>query len=322
MLRDMFAFLGRLYTMVLSVILAFILGFVTYGCWRMYEETKQQNRFANEGQLLTVTVNEEDYTQRSWRDMLGNSKYLSFRYQGKPYQVRYVTDTTFVGPGDRVQLLYHPDYDAFRQPGNGSLRFQRDTTKSRLINWSVVNSFSSESSWLMLCLVCSAAFFFYGSGVIVMLTGLTFLQSIARIMLVVILLGISGFLTYDSWMYYHYYQHLKANGHTVSVIVIDTDRTTQTGRRSSIKTYTYRATIRYQQQKRIILISEDDYERLKPNDTLQAYYDESVNDFMSVDNPLDYWHFLAAAFFWLITAIIGWNILFSQKSIKSLPTKQ
>jgi hypothetical protein len=54
----------------------------------------------------------------------------------------------------------------------------------------------------------------------------------------------------------------------------------------------------------VIPISKDDFETVKPNDTLTAYYDESVNDFMSVNYPPDYWLVIVPAFFWLITILL------------------
>ena len=288
MLKELFTSLGRVFNFLISLVVAVILGFTTWAFWGVYQEALVQREFVKEGQLISVTVNQADHKQRSWRDIMGNSVYLTVEYKGKEYTTRYVRDTTYVSAGDRVQLLYHPRYDAFRQPGD-EIHFDQSKRKSRLIDWTAIQFFSNENRLLFFCLFLSIATFFLISGVIATVLPVPFLQSLARFVFVATLFAAAVFFTYDAWREYQYYQHLKTNGQEISVRVLDTDRKSrfrQSGRHDFYKLYDYDATIRYQQQERVIPISEDDFETLKPNGSLKAFYDKSVDDFMSVDYSL------------------------------------
>lgn len=289
----------------MSLIVAIVLGVATWVSWGFYQDSRLQSQFVREGKLLSVTVDQAEQKQRSWRDIFSNCTYLTFSYQGKTYTTRFVMDSKYVGSGDRVQLVYHPDYDTFRQP-NSEVKFDQSKRKSRLIDWTSIRDFSNENRLLLLCLVLTTAAFFMITGVIVTLIPLTFLQDIARFILVVELFIAALFFSYDTGRYYQYYQHLKTSGEEVAVKVLDTDRRARhrNSRSRSWRQYTYEATIRYQQQERVIPISEADFDHLKPNDSLKARYDESVNDFMSVDYSLDYEQVLVPMFFWLISFIL------------------
>jgi hypothetical protein len=316
MLKDFFATLGRIYTFIMSVVLAVILGAAIWVCWGFYEEEQLQNEFTKVGKLVSVPVVQANQQQKSWRDILSNSTYLTVRYNGKDYPIRFVMDSVFVGSGDDVSLLYHPRYDAFRQPNSG-VHFNRSTLKSRLIDWSTVSTFSNENRLLLLCLVLTTASFFVITGVLVTILPLTFLQDIARIVLVIVLCIACIFFTYDSWKYYEYYQTLKRNGHPVTVQVLDTQRIShRRSSRSSTGWYEYHARIRYQQQERIIPISSDDFDALKPPDSLQAYYDESMNDFMSVDFPPDYIRLFIPLFFGFLVFMLMRNGIFKKETGK------
>ncbi|GAB3553687.1 hypothetical protein [Spirosoma fluminis] len=111
----------------------------------------------------------------------------------------------------------------------------------------------------------------------------------ARLLLGLELLALSGFMAYSVWTYYNVYQTLKANGRETTVQVVDTDHVSTTRRsRSGINWYSYQAIVQYQQRQRIIPISETDYESLKPTNALRVYSDESADELMSVNYPLDY----------------------------------
>lgn len=305
MLKELFTSLGRVYNFLISLIVAVILGFTTWAFWEVYKEALVQREFIKEGQLVSVTVNRADHTQRSWRDILGNSVYLTVECKGKDYITRYVRDTSYVSVGDRVQLLYHPRYDAVRQPGD-EIHFDQSKRTSRLIEWTAIRFFSNENRLLFFCLFLSIATFFVISGVIATVLPVPFLQSLARFVFVATLFAAAVFFTFDTWRYYQYYQHLKTDGQQVTVRVLDTDRKWpfKHSKRDFIDWYDYSATIRYQQQERVIPISKDDFEILKPNDSLKAFYDESVDDFMSVDFPPSYSQILLPAFFWLLAFIL------------------
>ncbi len=304
MLKQLFTTLGRLYNHAISIVVALVLCVATWYSWEFYADVRLQNQFGQEGQLIPVTVKDIDLKQRSWRDIIGNMEYLTVDYRGKDYSVRFVRDSSFVNSGDRIKLLYLPEKDAFRQPGP-TVRFDRSTRKSRLIGWSTVFDFNDENRLLFLCLLLSIASFFLSTGVIVTFIPVPFLQDIARLVLIVALFASTVFFAYDTWTYYHYYQHLKTKGHEVSVRVLDTERIGHRGNHSHSSTnwYDYEATIRYQQQERVIPISEDDFDTLKPGSSLTAFYDASVNDFMSVDFSPEYVRFLIPVFFGFLTFI-------------------
>ncbi|GAB2557866.1 hypothetical protein [Spirosoma areae] len=312
MLQKLITATGRVYSFIMSLLIAAILGVTTWAFWGLYEDVQLQGKFVKEGQLVSITVDRAEHEQRTWRDVLSNSAYLTFRYQGKDYTSRFVTDTAYVGNGDRVQLLYHPAYDAFRQP-HDEVHFDQSTRKSRLIGWTTVRAFSDENRLLLLCLLLSTASFFFISGVIVTIIPIPFLQDIARLALLLALAIAAVFFTYDTYQYFQYFQHLKTSGQQVTVRVLDTDRRTHGRGSGSTHWYDYEATIGYRQQERVIPISEADYETLKPNDTLKAYYDESVNDFMSVTYRPDYWLVIVPAFFLLITLLLIRSGFISQK---------
>ncbi|MFD1144170.1 hypothetical protein ACFQ4C_23800 [Larkinella insperata] len=310
MLQDLFHFLGRLYSRLVSVILIALLAGATWLLAYFYQEEKLQNLFLKEGQFVQVQVADVDLAQRSWRDAFSNTSYITFPYQQKTYQTRYVMDSVWVGAGDRVQLLYHPGRDAFRQP-HGERK--PDRTVSRLVRWSLVNDFSTEYKLLGGVLVLATFLFFLASGLVVSLfPGLTFLRTIARLVLVVVLGAVAVFFTYDAIAYHRYYQRIKTNGRPLEVTVLETDRQRigRSNRRSVLKSYRYNATCRFEKGKRTIPITEDEYETLKPNDRLTVLYDESLDDSMSArysGNKLDY---VAPVFFWILFLVFLWNLFF------------
>ena len=313
MFQKLLTGLGRVYSFIMSLIVAAILAVTTWAFWELYQDAQLQGQFVKEGQLLSVTVERAEHDQRIWRDILSNSTYLTFRHKGKDYTSRFVMDTTYVSEGDQVQLLYHPTYDAFRQPRN-DVHFDQSARKSRLIGWTTIRSFTDENRLLLLCLILSTASFFLISGVIVTIIPIPFLQDIARLLFIVTLVVGSAFFTYDTYQYYQYYQHLKTDGREVAVQILDTDRKSLgRGGSNRIHWYRYEATVRYRAQERVIPISETDFETVKPNDTLKAYYDESVNDLMSVNYPPDYRLGLGPAFLWFITILLVRSGFISQQ---------
>lgn len=308
MFRNLFSTLGRILSFIGSFILTAILVVVTWAFWGYYQGVILQNKFAQEGQLRTVTIGQATYDQRSWRDVLTNTAYLTFQDHGKTYTTRYAVGPGYVGLGDQVQLLYHPDYDAFQQPPVET-HSEPSVRESRLVRWSTVSTFSNETKLLLLCLVLTTVAFFMASGLIVTILPLRFLQDIARLALALILLIVAAYFSYDTFQYFQYYQQLKANGQQITVQVLDTDRRQQArsshGRhRLADPIYYYQATVQYQQQKRKIAINKTDFETLKPGATLRALYAESLDDLMSVHYPPDYMLIAVPVFFWIVALVV------------------
>jgi hypothetical protein len=307
MIRAFFTFLGRLYMLVMQIILAVVLGIVTWACWGLYQDEKLANQFLKEGQLVPVKIEDTSNKPLSWRDYLGNVSYLTFHYNRKAYTTRFLIDTLYVGTGDRVSLLYHPRIDAFRQPGQ-QFHFKDDKSQSRLIRWSMVNTFSSENRWLVACLFLSGIFCLFACGVLANITNWDFFGAIGRLFFVMLLLAGSIFFTYDFWEYHQYFQHLRTNGRQMTVKVLETDRMSYSTRQSRHwKSYLYLARVQLNRQERTIPLEEADYEVLKPGDSLSVLYDETLDDMMPVSYSMDYRQLWVVVFFWVITGVMIWK---------------
>lgn len=300
MFRQITNALGRLYNFVVSLVVALLLGVATWGMWQYYRDVYLQDEFLKRGVPLTVLVTQADQQQRSWRDIFNNSTYLTVSYQGKAYSCRYVMDSGYVDTGDRVKLLYHPAYDAFRQ-AHAVLTLNESNQKSRLIGWSSIRDFSPLHRLLLLCLLLSTASFFFISGVLVSIVPIPFLQAIARFIFVVALGCAALFYTYDTVAYFRYYQRLKTEGQSVSVPVLATNRTTH-GRR--YRWYQYEATIQHRGQKRVIPISEDEFDKATPASSMMVRYNASVDDLMSAGYTPSYGLIVVPLFFALLVFVL------------------
>lgn len=304
--RSALTFVRKLYQLIASLVLIGILSVGAWFLWHAYEDERLQNLFLEEGQIVEVTVAESDYTQRSWRDMLGNVLYLRFPYQQKTYETRYVVDSAWIESGSRVRLLYHPGRDEFRQPHTER---QANHRVSRLIKWSSINDFSDAYKFLAGFLVVVTFIFFFASGTLVSLTQWTFLQTFAQTILVIVLALVAVFFTYDSIQHYQYYQRVKSNGQPVDITVLSTDRNRigKSTRRSLFKQYRYKATTQYRNQERVFRITEEEFETLKPNDRLRVLYNATLDDMMSATYTLSFWQFLAPGLVWLLFLAVFWN---------------
>ncbi|GAB4024249.1 hypothetical protein [Spirosoma gilvum] len=305
MWQQFFKTVGSIYNFLIAVLLSVVLGVVTWGCWQLYQEARLQSEFVREGKSISVKVDEAQHDQRSWQDILGNSAYLAFRYQGKSYTTRYSMADNYVGTGDQVVLLYHPSYDTFRQPERVAPAHQ-SIKQSALVNWSSLRSVSKENQLLLFCIILATAFLFMASGVILSILPLDSLRYIIQSVLVIELLIAAVFFTYDIWTYFQYYQALKAKGHPETAVVVSTNRHAFPRSNSSDwdDWYDYDATVNFQHQKRVIPISEDDYDSLKPNDSIRVIYDPSVDDVMSADYAADYKQILVPVAFWVIALVL------------------
>ncbi|SOD81910.1 hypothetical protein [Spirosoma fluviale] len=298
MLGKIATVLGRLYTFLLSLVVALILSVATWGMWQYYQDVRLLDDFSRKARPVTVAITNAEQKQRSWQDVFSNSTYLTVEYQGKAYPCRFVMDSGYVGSGDRVKLLYHPDYDSFRQP-RAVLKFDESNRKSRLIEWSSIRDFSPSNRLLLLCMLLSTASFFFSSGLIGSLIPIPFLQTIARFLFVLALGCAAIFFTYDTIAYFNYYQLLNKEGQSVSVPVLATNRKAH-GRKYNW--YTYEATVRHQGQERIVPISEDDFDALSSSlpGSVTVRYVAAVDDLMADDFTPDYWVIVVPLFFYLL----------------------
>jgi hypothetical protein len=282
-------------------------------------EEKSTALFLKEGQRIQVKVDQVSTLPHSWRDYLSNTIYLTFHYKQEGYEARFTIDSLYVAAGDSLYLLYHSQLNTFRQVKQ-ALPFNQFQTNSRLIKWSVINTFYPENRWLVLCLTLSGFFFLYTCGVLISITGWNFLQTAGRFVGIMLLVGSTLFLSYDCWQYYQYYQHIKTNGQETKVTIIDTDRSSYSSRQSrDWKWYIYTAKVDFQGDEKIIPLQERDYLLLKPGDELLVLNEEVLQEMIPVDYPMDYRQFLLALFFWLMSFSVFYRqCIRSNKTIKPL----
>ncbi|PJJ48539.1 DUF3592 domain-containing protein [Hymenobacter chitinivorans] len=280
MLQNLFRLLGRVYRLLWTCILVALLSVATLLTWHFYQQEHLAAQLNAGGQPVTVRVERADRAPRALWDGLGNFVYVGFRYQGRPYETRFVNDTLWLSEGDRVTLLYQPRLDVFGQAPVQPVA-RPDRVVSRLIGWTAVADFTRETKALALFILVSVALFFVGSGLLASLTGLTVIQALARGVLVICLGMGALFFTYNTVQYYRYAAQLQRHGQPMEVTVVDTDRVSH-GRRTSW--YTYQATFRFKGQERVVPIERADFERLNAqNSRLAVRYDPTLNDFISAD---------------------------------------
>ena len=300
MFHKLFRLLSNLYGMLWMLIVSALLGAAAVLVWHFYQEERLQNQLVSDGDQVTVRVERTDRQPRGVLDALSSFVYVGFSYHNKPYETRCVNDTSWLSPGDRVALLYHPQLDVFRQPRARAATETR--VVSRLVKWTVISELNSEKKALGLFIMIVVALFFTSSGLLVSLTGLTFIQTIARSVLILALGFLALFYTYDTIRYYQYVASLKSNERPMDVEVIDTYRHTH-GRRSGW--YTYEATFRFNGQERVVAIEEEDYERLNAkNARLAVLYNATVNDFTAVNYSPSLLQLLVPGFFWLMLVLV------------------
>ena len=297
MLTSLFRLLVRLYEGLWMLLITALLGAAALAMWHFYQHERLDNLVKAEGQPITVRVERADRKPREIWDEFRNPTYIGFTYHNRPYETRYVNDTLWVSEGDRVPLLYHPPSDAFRQP-QSALTATPTRVVSRLISWSVVGGFTRENQLLGGFIVVVLALFFFGSGVVVTLTGLTVVQTIARFVLAATLGAGTLFFTYDAIHYFRYVNELRSNGHPMEVAAVNAVRTSRgrSGSGHSRKShshsyawYAYRATFRFNRQERVVVVDEADYDRIKSgNPRLMVLYNPGLNDFIVEDYSPDY----------------------------------
>ncbi|UOQ73555.1 hypothetical protein [Hymenobacter cellulosilyticus] len=179
MLQNLFRLLGRLYSLLWTCIFVALLSVAAVLTWHFYQQEHLESQLRAAGQPVTVQVEQVEREPRALWDGLGNFAYLSFRYQGRPYETRFVNDTLWLSEGDRVTLLYHPELDVFGQAPPQQVS-SPDRVVSRLIRWTPVADFTQESKALVLFVLVVMALFFVGSGLLASLTGLAIIRTLAR----------------------------------------------------------------------------------------------------------------------------------------------
>ncbi|MBC7920638.1 MAG: hypothetical protein H7Z75_06050 [Ferruginibacter sp.] len=298
--------LGRAYKIFWGLVVMAFLGVTAWLMWHGYQAERRQSQFRAEGRPITVEIDHTDRKPREVWDALGNFVYVGFAYRNQRYETRFVNDTLWLSKGDRIELRYHPRWNAFEQL-KPTLKSNQTRVVSRLINWTVVREFKPENTLLAGFVIVVISLFFFGGGVLVSLTGWTIIQDIARLALIIALGAGALFFTYNAIQYYRYVDDLRTNGRDTDVVVLDTDRVSA-GRRSSWRTYTYHATFRFQGRERVVLIEETDYERINSGDNrLTVRYAKALDDFIPVAYSPGLTQLIPPGFLWLLVILFTRN---------------
>lgn len=304
----------NLLRVVMMLIFAVVIGFLAWGSWQLHENEKLSQQFIVEGQPVTVQVTAADRQSRTWYDQLTNPVYITFNYRNHSYTTRYQQDSGWVSVNDRLALLYHPQLNAFRQPGK-RIHFASQNDRSRLIQFSIANMWSDERKWFMLSLSLSIVFAFILLGILNSIVQVPFLQNLGLFLITGLVLCGALYFTYNSWQYYNYYQKIKDNNSKLTTTVLSTDYHARS--KGSDWRYTYNARVQYGNEKKMIPIEKEDYNKLRPNDQLPVLYNKELNDMMPENYTPDHSNLLVALIMWGFTILLAWNNFFSKKTRKA-----
>lgn len=296
--------LSRLVNGFWALVITALLGGVTVVMWHVYEQERLNARFRAEGIPTTVQLRHADHHGRTVWDMFGNVVYAQFTYRGRAYETRLQPDSGWVSGGDRLNLLYHPPTDEFRQPHPVQERV-RLRGVSRLIGWTVLRGFSREHQALGGLLLAVVALFFVGAGAIAQLTRFTGLQPVARFGLLAVLGMGAVYFTYDTFQYYQYIDRLRTQGQPITVGGVQVERHRPRYAEHSEDWYLYEATFPFRGQNRRIAIDEPDYDRVKTGDTsLAVRYSSAADDFIAADYAPGFGQLAGTLGMWLLFIIV------------------
>ena len=295
-LKKFAVFLGQF------ILIAF-LALIAREAWGGYVQEKENEQFAREGIPVTVQINRILKDKRDWKDYIGYSKYIAFGYQGKSYDLRFLPDSGWVGEGTRVLLLYSPSLDRFVQPGR--LRHTDPNGKvSKLIDWTVIGTFSPAHTWLFVFLALSTFIALFGFSVLFNLTSITLFDFLAGIFKWVAALGLLTYFTWNVLSNYYYYKRVKT-GTIRSARITGTEKNHEFNdpRTNSIKLYYYTAftpDATAPDKTRRFMISGRDYEKFHKGDFLPVYYQSSMDEIMSLDYSFDISNWVFLAMIWVL----------------------
>ena len=308
MLKPIKAILGFFFAMILAV----LLGVLAWGSWQLYKNERQNRQFTEEGHRVTVHATGVKRDNRAWYDQFTNDAYVSFRYNDKNYEVRVKQDTAWISPGDKLEVWYHPGMDKFIHPERMTY-FDGRRVESKLIRFTFINQWTNEKKWFVFSIVFFWLFLFMAITAVASLLPLAPVKLAARVLIIGLMLCFAGYFIYNTGKYYQYYSKLKANSTTNTVTVLDTDKVSLS--RKSKWWFRYEATVQFNKGTMLIPIDEDDYDRLKPNDRLQVYYNSQLNDMMSVNYQQDHSNLLGCALVIIIVVVIGGRFFKRKRSV-------
>jgi hypothetical protein len=297
--KGFFFFIGH-------IIIILFFALLVRELWHGYQNEKRTILFSKEGHPERITIDNTTNERKTWKDYLSNSKYIHFTFHNKPYEIRYVQDSGWVGPGTKVTLLYDENRDDFMQPGLNTYR-EPIYKKSKLVDFTVVSLFSPENLWLFFFVVFGLVLIVFVSGVLANLTGLDIISRFMNVLVSCIFIAGAIFITYDAYTYYKYARQVRVDANAVTVPLLDKYRTMLNNGHSSDGFelfYFYSALVHYNTEDRIIPIGERDYNNVNKNEPLNALYNSRMDEMVSQNYSPSYSSAFFVAIVWVL--LIFW----------------
>jgi len=159
---------------------------------------------------------------------------------------------------------------------------------SKLVDWSILSIFSYAHRYLFFAMALTLLVTLLSLSLLAKLTGSSFFGLLSRLVIAVCFIGAGLFFTWDSWANYQYYLQIK-KGTVITVPMVEKNRhMLHRKRETDIPIYYYTALVQYNQGKREIPISSQDYDQLNPGDLLPVWYNARLDDMMAKDYSLSY----------------------------------
>ncbi len=309
MFPQLLRLLRSAFSAFIGLFVAAVLGAATLAAWHFYQEERFRGQLAARGEPVTVRIERTDRHHRQAWDALGNFVYVGFRYHGRPYEARCVSDTAWLAAGDRIVLRYLAPGDVFGQLRRPGVRGPNQGA-SRLLDWSAVPDFSPQTRALIAFVMAAGALFFVAGALLAALPGLGFIRHLAGAVGALALGTTAVFFTYDGVQYYRYVAELKRDSRPLEVAVLHADwhyydyRMPISNHHRWLPIYVYDATFPFRGQQRTIPVEEADYERLKAGATrLAVRYDDARDDFVAANYSPRWGPALFPLLFWLVLGV-------------------
>ncbi len=283
-----------------QIILLLFFGFLAREAWRIYRDERKIGRVAKDGVRLIVRVDRVSNERKTWRDYISNSRYVSFHYEGKEYNLRYSQDSVFLQEGVRIPVYYSSSADDFVQSMRG-LHEQYHYKTSPLVQWSVIRRFNGEHTALFAVLLLGGIFLVFSTGYLATWTGIPLIRTVGNFFVLVCAVGGAIFFSYDAIAYWRYYSRLEREGVKQAVRVEDTDRRRAFNDNRSDEiwiSYEYKARVNFRGEQRVIAIGCKDYEQVHPGEDLIVWNDTALDDMLGTNYTPLYENFIFPLLIW------------------------
>ena len=274
----------RIITVIGQIILLLFVGFLAREAWRMYSAARQIDRVAKDGIRVQVRVDQVTTEKRSWRDYLGNSKYVHFHYEGKEYTLRYSQDSVFLQPGALIPMYYSPSGDEFVQSIK-SLRREDNVRTSPLVNFTVVRLFTATHALLFFCCGLWLLFGIFALGFLARLSGMGVLWTLQNWLAGLCGLALAFYCSYNAFANWRYASKLR-QGVAQQVKVEEIYKTMDvhgTDPTDRIFFEVYRARVVFNGEPRLIAVGGRDFEQVHPGENLTVLYNAGMDDLMGAN---------------------------------------